>query len=36
MDNGLNMAVSAVMRGEKSAKTAMDELARQWDALLRP
>jgi multiple sugar transport system substrate-binding protein len=36
MDNGLNMAVSAVVSGSKSAKTAMDELAQQWDALLRP
>lgn len=36
MDNGLNMAVTAVISGAKDAKTAMDELARQWDVLLRP
>ncbi|MDR2028796.1 MAG: extracellular solute-binding protein [Treponema sp.] len=36
MDNGLAMEVSAVISGKKDAKTAMNELARQWDALLRP
>jgi multiple sugar transport system substrate-binding protein len=35
MDNGLNMAIDAVIRGEKTAKAAMDELARQWDTLLQ-
>lgn len=36
MDNGLTMAVTAVISGKKDAKTAMDELARQWDVLLGP
>jgi multiple sugar transport system substrate-binding protein len=36
MDNGLTMAVTAVISGKQDAKTAMDELARQWDVLLRP
>jgi multiple sugar transport system substrate-binding protein len=35
MDNLLNMAVTAVVNGEKSAQAALDELAVQWDNLLK-
>jgi multiple sugar transport system substrate-binding protein len=35
MDNLLNMAVTDVVNGRKSAKAALDELALQWDKLLK-
>ena len=35
MDNGLQVALNAVVTGEKTAQEAMDELAAQWDALLK-
>ena len=35
MDNGLQVAMNAVVTGEKTAKEAMDELAVAWDALLK-
>ena len=34
MDNGLQVAMNAVVTGEKTAQEAMDELAVAWDALL--
>jgi multiple sugar transport system substrate-binding protein len=35
MDDLLNMAVTDVVNGRKSAKAALDELAQQWDKLLK-
>jgi multiple sugar transport system substrate-binding protein len=35
MDNLLNMAVTEVVNGRKSARAALDELALQWDNLLK-
>lgn len=35
MDNGLHVAMNAVVTGEKTAQEAMDELAVAWDALLK-
>lgn len=35
MDNGLQVAMNAVVTGEKTAQEAMDELAVVWDALLK-
>ena len=35
MDNGLQVAMNAVVTGEKPAQEAMDELAVAWDALLK-
>ena len=35
MDNGLQMAMTAVVSGEKTAQEAMDELAVEWDELLK-
>jgi multiple sugar transport system substrate-binding protein len=35
IDNELNIAVTAVMNGEKAAQAAMDELAAKVDALLK-
>lgn len=35
MDNGLQVAMTAVVSGEKTAQEAMDELAAEWDALLK-
>ena len=35
MDNDLQMAMNAVVTGEKTAQEAMDELAAAWDLLLR-
>ena len=35
MDNGLQVALHAVVTGEKTAQEAMDELASAWDALLK-
>ena len=35
MDNELTMAVTAVVTGEKTAQEALDELAAQWDELLK-
>lgn len=35
MDNGLQVAMNAVVTGEKTAQEAMDELAVTWDALLK-
>ena len=35
MDNGLQVAMNAVVTGEKTAQEAMDELAVAWDALLK-
>ena len=34
-DNELTMAVTAVVTGEKTAQEALDELAAQWDELLK-
>ncbi len=36
MDNALTAAMTAVVTGEKTAQQAMDELAVQFDALLKP
>ena len=35
MDNGLQVAMNAVVTGEKNAQEAMDELAAAWDTLLK-
>ena len=35
MDNELTMAVTAVVTGEKTAQETLDELAAQWDELLK-
>lgn len=35
MDNGLQVAMNAVVTGKKTAQEAMDELAVAWDALLK-
>lgn len=35
MDNGLQVAMTAVVSGEKTAQEAMDELAAEWDELLK-
>ena len=35
MDNELTMAVTAIVAGEKTAQEALDELAAQWDELLK-
>ena len=35
MDNGLQVAMNAVVTGEKTAQEAMDELAAAWDTLLK-
>lgn len=35
MDNGLTVAMTAVVSGEKTAQEAMDELAAEWDELLK-
>ncbi len=35
MDNGLQVAMNAVVTGEKTAQEAMDELAVAWDVLLK-
>lgn len=35
MDNDLQVAMNAVVTGEKTAQEAMDELAAAWDALLK-
>ena len=35
MDNGLQVALTAVVNGEKTAQEALDELAAEWDALLK-
>ena len=35
MDNGLQVAMNAVVTGEKTAQEAMDELAVAWDTLLK-
>ena len=35
MDNGLQVALTAVVSGEKTAQEALDELATEWDALLK-
>ena len=35
MDNGLQVALTAVVNGEKTAQEALDELAVEWDALLK-
>lgn len=35
MDNGLQVAMNAVVTGEKTAQEAVDELAVAWDALLK-
>lgn len=35
MDNGLQVAMTAVVNGEKTAQEAMDELAAEWDKLLK-
>ena len=35
MDNDLQVAMNAVVTGEKTAQEAMDELAASWDALLK-
>ena len=35
MDNGLQVAMNAIVTGEKTAQEAMDELAVAWDALLK-
>ena len=35
MDNELNVAVTAVVNGDKTAQEAMDELAARFDALLK-
>ena len=35
MDNGLQVAMNAVVTGEKTAQEAMDELAAAWDLLLK-
>lgn len=35
MDNGLQVAMNAVVTGEKTVQEAMDELAVAWDALLK-
>ncbi len=35
MDNGLQMAMHAIIAGEKTAQEALDALAAQWDALLK-
>jgi len=34
MDNGLSVAMAAIMNDEKPVQEALDELATQWDALL--
>ena len=35
MDNGLQVALTAVVNGEKTAQEALDELAVEWDVLLK-
>ena len=35
MDNGLTVALTAIVTGEKTAQEALDELAAEWDALLK-
>lgn len=35
MDNDLQVAMNAVVTGEKTAQEAMDELAASWDTLLK-
>ena len=35
MDNGLQVALTAVVNGEKTAQEALDALAAEWDALLK-
>ncbi|MBR6889735.1 MAG: extracellular solute-binding protein [Clostridia bacterium] len=35
MDNGLQVAMTAIVSGEKTAQDALDELAAEWDALLK-
>ena len=35
MDNGLQVAMTAVVSGEKTAQEALDALAAEWDALLK-
>lgn len=35
MDNGLTVAMTAIVTGEKTAQEALDELAAEWDALLK-
>lgn len=35
MDNGLQVALTAVVSGEKTAQEALDELAAEWDELLK-
>ena len=35
MDNGLQVALTAVVSGEKTAQEALDALAAEWDALLK-
>lgn len=35
MDNGLQVALTAVVNGEKTAQEALDALATEWDALLK-
>ena len=35
MDNGLQVALTAVVSGEKTAQEALDELATEWDELLK-
>ena len=35
MDNELQVAMNAVVTGEKTAQEAMDELASSWDILLK-
>lgn len=35
MDNGLQVAMTAIVNGEKTAQEALDELAAQWDELLK-
>ena len=35
MDNGLQVALTAVVSGEKTAQEALDALATEWDALLK-
>ena len=35
MDNGLQIAMNAVVTGEKTAQEALDALATEWDELLK-
>ena len=35
MDNGLTVAMTAIVSGEKTAQEALDALAAEWDALLK-